>query len=159
MKRIYHILILVAAIAAIGISLQFCKKDTTAEPTAVAVTSVTLAPSSLTLKEGEKAKLSTSVSPSDATDKTISLSSSSVAVVTVDNYGNVTAIKAGTATITAKAGSKSSTCSVTVTSAVVEVSLISLNKIELSLKTGGSETLTATVKPDDATDKDRKSVV
>ena len=153
MKRIYYILISVAAIAVIGVSLQFCKKDTSAEPTTVAVTSVNLAPSSLTLKEGEKAKLSASVSPSDATDKTISFSSSSESVATVDNYGNVTAVKAGSAIITAKAGSKSSTCSVTVARAVVEVSLISLNKVELSLKTGGSETLVATVKPDDATDK------
>ena len=80
----------------------------------VAVESVTLDKTSLSLTEGESATLTATVNPSNATDKTVSWSSSNTSVATVDSNGKVTAVKAGTATITAKAGGKSATCSVVV---------------------------------------------
>ena len=62
----------------------------------------------------------------------------------------MTAVKSGKATVTAKCGVKTAECAVTVT---VPVSSITLDKTTLSLVIGESFTLTATVKPDDATDK------
>ena len=118
----------------------------------VAVTEVTLNKTELSLKEGESETLTANVKPDDATDKTVTWSTSDANIATVEN-GKVTAVKEGTATITAKAGEKSATCKVTVSKNVIAVAEVTLNKTELSLKEGESETLTATVKPDDATDK------
>ena len=119
----------------------------------VAVTSVTLNKTELTLTEGESEMLTATVKPDDATDKTVTWSSSDASIATVDGNGKVTAVKAGSATITAKAGDKSATCTVTVNKKVVAVTSVTLNKTELTLTEGEAETLTATVKPDDATDK------
>ena len=68
----------------------------------------------LTLKEGESEILTATVKPDDATDKTVTWSTSDASIATVDASGKVTAVKEGTATITAKAGEKSATCKVTV---------------------------------------------
>ena len=119
----------------------------------IAVTSVTLNKTELTLTEGDSETLTATVKPDDATDKTVTWTSSNASIATVDANGKVTAVKEGSATITAKAGDKSSTCMVTVNKKVVAVTSVTLNKTELTLTEGGSETLTATVKPDDATDK------
>ena len=119
----------------------------------IAVTEITLNKTTLSLKEGDSETLVATVKPDDATDKTVTWSTSDTSIATVDSNGRVTAVKEGTATITAKAGDKSATCSVTVSKKVVAVTEITLNKSSLKLNEGDSETLVATVKPDDATDK------
>lgn len=116
----------------------------------IAVTSVELDQTSLKLKPEETASLVATVKPDNATDKTVTWTSSDTSIATVDGTGKVTAIKVGTATITAKAGEKSAECKVTI---YIPVSSIELNKTKMSLDIGESETLVATVKPDDATDK------
>lgn len=85
----------------------------------VAVSGITLNHTEASLVEGETLTLKATVSPDDATDKTVTWSSSNVAVATVEN-GVVTAVAAGTATITATAGDYSATCVVTVESNVVD---------------------------------------
>lgn len=78
----------------------------------VAVTSVTLSQTQATLKVGgEKLTLTATVKPAGAA--TVVWTSSDPSVAKVEN-GVVTALKEGTATITATAGTKSATCSVTV---------------------------------------------
>lgn len=69
------------------------------------------------LNTAEIEKLVTAVVPSNATDKTVSWSSSDRSVASVDSEGNITGLKAGTATITvtARDGKKTDTCLVTVT--------------------------------------------
>lgn len=114
----------------------------------IAVSSVTLSETSLDLTKGESKTLVATVAPSDATNKTVSWTSSDSHVTSVDSKGKVTAIGNGSATITAKAGDVEATCTVTVT---VPTESILLNKTELKLDKGQSETLIATVKPDDAT--------
>ena len=52
--------------------------------------------------------------PDDATDKAVTWTSADPAVAEVDDNGKVTALSAGTTVITAKADSKSATCTVTV---------------------------------------------
>ena len=117
---------------------------------ATPVTSVTLNRTSASLKAGETLTLTATVKPDNATDKTVTWSSSDASVATVSN-GVVTAKKVGSATITAKAGDKTATCAVTVVA--TPVASVILNKTTASLKAGETVTLTATVKPDDATDK------
>ena len=120
--------------------------------TNVAVTSVALDQTTLSLVNGTTATLTATVSPDNATDKTVTWSSSNTSVATVSN-GTVTAKSVGTATITVKTvdGNKTATCSVTVKP--VEVTSITLNKTSLTLAKNGTETLTATIAPSNATDK------
>ena len=115
----------------------------------IAVTSITLDKSELSLKVGSSDVLTATVKPDDATDKSVQWSSSDASVVKVDK-GKVTALKSGTATITATAGSCSAECIITVP---VETESISLDKTELSIAIGETATLTATITPADATDK------
>ena len=79
----------------------------------VEVTSVSLSSSTLTLKVGSTSTLTATVLPQNATDATVTWNSSNTSVATVTN-GTVSAVGAGTATITAFAGSCSATCTVTV---------------------------------------------
>lgn len=116
----------------------------------IAVTSVTLSQSSLSLTKGSTSTLTAAVAPSNATDKTVTWSSNNTNVATVDANGKVTAVAGGSATITASAGGKSATCAVTVT---VPVTGVSLNKTSTSITIGSTETLVATVSPSDATNK------
>ena len=110
----------------------------------------TLNKTSVSLKVGETVTLSATVNPSNASDKTVTWSSSDVSIAAVDG-GIVKALKIGTATIKAKAGDKTATCSITIVP--TEVSSITLDKSSASLEVGETVTLSATVGPDDATDK------
>ena len=103
MKRINYL-----AAAALLLSLGCTKDDKT-----VAVTSVTLAPTTLTLEVGTTGELTATVAPDNATDKNVTWASDITAVATVSG-GTVTAVAPGEATITAKAGEQSATCKVTV---------------------------------------------
>ncbi len=116
----------------------------------IPVTGISLNTSSMTMKVGETKALSATVTPSNATDKTVTWKSSNTSVATVDSNGKVTAKSAGSATISATAGSFTANCSVTV---VVPVVSVSLNKTELTLEKGKNATLTATINPSNATDK------
>ena len=84
--------------------------------TTVSVTGVSLNKTSLVLNAGETGTLSATVSPSNATNKNVTWSSSNTAVASVSG-GTVTAVGAGQATITAKTadGGKTAACTVTVT--------------------------------------------
>ena len=77
-------------------------------------------------------------------------------MATVDPQGVVTAVTAGTATITVTTddGGKTAACFVTVTNPVIHVESVSLNKSTLSLTVGSSETLQATVSPSTASNTD-----
>ena len=82
-------------------------------PPVVEVESITLNKTELTLEIGGSETLSATVLPETATDKTVTWESSNKEVATVEN-GVVTAVGAGRATITAKAGDQTATCVVTV---------------------------------------------
>lgn len=116
----------------------------------VPVSSVSLNYTQYWLLKGESFRLTATVNPYNATDKTLSWSSSNESVATVDTDGTVTAIGAGSATITADAGGKTATCEVSVS---VPVSSVSISQSSLALTKGESAVLTATVYPSDATNK------
>lgn len=118
----------------------------------VEVTSIVLSQTALALKTGQKATLTATVKPDDATNPSVTWKSENPAVAAVEN-GTVTAVGTGTAVITAQAGDKTAKCTVTVTAPVINVSGITLSNTSLSLKAGASAVLTATVTPADASDK------
>lgn len=85
----------------------------TEEPRKVEVEKVTLDQTAVTLEKGKSVTLKAVVTPDNATDKTVTWTSSDTAVAKVEN-GVVTAAAAGKAVITAKAGQKTAVCNVTV---------------------------------------------
>jgi len=90
--------------------------DPDPDPSTVDVTGITLEPTSKTLAVNETLALKATVAPADATDTGVSWSSSAPDIVSVDTKGNVKALKAGTATITATTndGGFTATCKITV---------------------------------------------
>lgn len=123
-----------------------------------AVTNVTLELTTLTLNVGDTKALVVVVTTDigdTSTDTTVTWTSSNTTVATVDQSGLVTAIKEGTATITATAGGRSADCAVTVTPAPVNVPVtdVSLDKTTLSLEAGESDTLTPLFTPANASNK------
>ena len=118
------------------------------------VTSVEISPESHKFTElGASLQLSATVQPLTAANKTLQWSSSDEKVATVDQSGKVTAAGDGTCTITAAStdGTNiSAECAITVDSKVY-VTGIAVEPKRLSLFTGETGELTATIEPADAT--------
>lgn len=118
------------------------------------VKKITLNKSSVTLKAGNTFTLQSKLTPSNATNKTVSYTSSNTSIATVDKNGVIKAVGGGTATITAKTSNGlTKKCTVTV---LQNVKSVSLNKTSLTLYTSSSEQLISTVLPSGATDKSVK---
>lgn len=120
----------------------------------VKVTKVKLNYSSKSIYVGKTYTLKATVSPSNATDKSLKWTTSNSSVATVNSSGKVTAKKPGTATITCKAADgsgKKATCKITVKA--VEVSSVDLNRSAVSVTIGKTYTLKADVSPSNATNK------
>lgn len=144
---------------------------------AVAVENVKVTPTALSLGIGETAVLKAEVEPADASVKTVLWSVTQGTAVTVDGYGKVTAMAAGTATVTAETvdGGKTASCTVTVgsisdgtggtggtdgtgggsggtgeTGGTVVVESVTLDRSSVTLGVGNSVTLQATVEPAEA---------
>lgn len=128
------------------------------------VASIKLSNSNINLsKKGEQQTIKASISPANATNKTLTWKSSNPTVATVDQNGKVTAVSNGTTniTVTTQDGNKTATCKVTVnipkpvepTKPVtpdkpsVSATSVKLNKPSLTLYKGKTYTLKATVKP------------
>ncbi len=118
----------------------------------VNVESIELDRNALSLTVGASGVLIATIKPLNATNKTIVWESDNTQIVTVDNSGRVFGISTGSAKITAKAGSFSAICNVSVTSEGIPATKIELNKISLSLAEGAEEQLKATVSPSNTTD-------
>ena len=120
----------------------------------IKVEGVSLNVTSVELTEGDQTTLTATVNPANATNKNVTWTSSDSNVATVAN-GKVTAIKAGTATITVKTedGNKTATCTVTVKAKTYPVESVTLDKTSVELTEGEETTLTATINPSNATNK------
>ena len=117
------------------------------------VTSLTLNKTVLPLQPKKTEKLTATVSPSDADNKTVKWTTSNSAVATVNSNGKVTAKGKGTAIIKATAADGSgenATCKVTVVTPKRSVSSVKLNKTSLTMQVGKTQTLSVTVKPKNA---------
>ena len=116
----------------------------------IPTTGITLNQTALALNVGGSSTLTATVTPSNATNKTVTWTTSNASIATVSG-GKVTAVGPGTATITATtSGGQKATCTVTVR---VPVTDISISRSTLALTVGATSTLTATVEPSNASNK------
>ena len=114
-------------------------------------TKITLNKKSLIINENETFKLSATITPTSAKDKSVTWSSTDKNIVTVNSKGEITGKKKGSAQIKAQTSNgKYAICVITV---VKPVTSIKLNKTSTTIEKGKTETLKATVTPDDATYK------
>ena len=119
--------------------------------------SITSANGSNTVNAGDTLQLTAKVSPSNASDTSVTWSSNSTGIAQVSTTGLVTGVAAGTAVITAKANdgsNKSATFTVTVTKKVIKVTKISLSASTLLTKVGYTKKITATVTPTNADNRE-----
>ena len=119
----------------------------------IAVSGVSINQTSINLAVGGSETLTATISPAEATNKSVSWSSSNMGVASVDYSGKVTGVMAGSATITVTTadGSKTATCSVTVSP--VALSKISISPAETEVKIGTPCSLTVQYTPENATNK------
>lgn len=124
-------------------------------------TGVTMSFSSVSLDAGKTKTISATVTPSSATHKTVTWSSSDEKIAKVNSKGTITAVAAGTATITAtsKDGAASATCRVTVKQPATSITLKSTSGTDLTKKTmkiavGSKKTVVATIAPANVTNSE-----
>lgn len=136
------------------ITIVSCQKEVS-EP--IMVSAVNLNADSVELTEGEEFQLVATISPNNADNKVVIWSTSNASVASVLD-GKVTAIKAGKATITVKSddGGKTATCDVVVNAMVCSVTSVSLSQTTIEMTEGDEVVLTATVSPENATNKNVK---
>lgn len=110
------------------------------------VESVTLNKTALALYVGDEFTLEATVSPEDASNKTVDWYSGDEAVVTVSDSGLVKAIGSGTSYVTAQTrdGQKTASCTIKVTE---KVTGLSLDKTNIEMAVGNTSVITATVTP------------
>ena len=130
-----------------------CKKE---KIEFIDVTEIRLDKEKVTMSVGSTCRLTATVLPENATDKTLVWKSDDESVAIVDKDGLVIAVKGGFETIISAAtpkGDVKAICKVTVEKEVVPVSGITIEKESLKMKVGETYHLTAKVSPEDATDK------
>ena len=121
------------------------------QPLIVVPDGVSLNYDSLTLQKGESRKVTATVTPDNASDKSVKWATGNSAIATVDQNGNVKAVAVGSTTLTATTSngiSKSIPVKV-----IVNPTSIKLNKTSATMYYGNEMTLTATLAPSDVTEK------
>lgn len=142
-----------ATITATASNGLYARCTVTVEPTGIAVTGITLDRSTATLKLNEFGRLNATVTPSTATDKTVTWSSSNTNVAQVLN-GYVLGVSTGTVTITATAANGLyARCTVTVNATGNDITEIRLDRYDTKIKVNESFKLTATIYPTTAADR------
>ena len=114
------------------------------------VTSVSVSPTTLSIANGGTSQLTATVSPSNATNKNVTWSSSNAAVATVSSTGLVSATGAGTAviTVTTTDGNKTATSTITVTTASQAVTGVTIDNCpSAGVPVNGTVDLASTVLP------------
>ncbi len=140
-----------SALALVSLLLASCKTKEKEIP----VSEVRLSETTHELTVGEDFTLKATVLPDNATDKSVTWTCSPESVISVAQNGKVTGIAPGTGTVTVTStdGGRKASCTVKVKEAVISVQSVSLSQNTLSLAIGEDTYLTATVLPENATDK------
>ena len=126
-------------------------------PKAIPATGIRLTKTSAELDEGETLELFYKLEPSDATTQGVVWASDNTDVATVDEDGIVTAVKAGTATITVSVKGQpeiKATCTITVKSSTIAVTKLTLSESSVEVSVGKTLPLTCTIEPTNATNRE-----
>ena len=119
----------------------------------VPVISVSLNKNSTTIYTGKTETLRATIQPLNATNQTLTWTSSNTGAVRVQN-GVITGVAPGVSTVTVKSNNnKSASCTVTCIQSEIPVTSVTLNKSTTTIYLGKSESLTATVLPTNASNK------
>lgn len=139
-------------------------EEPTPEPEVISVESISLNSQTGELRVGEQTTLIATITPDNATNKSVTWKSDNTEAATVEN-GVVTAVGEGKAniTVTTVDGNKTATCEITVLTEeepepdpepeVINVENVTLNSQNEELKIGDTVTLVATITPSNATNK------
>ena len=123
--------------------------------TPMVITSLSFAQDNVSVKKGNTSKLIVEVKPSELADSKLTWTSSDTNIATVDENGMVKGLKVGTVNITVMSSNgKKATCIVNVTSDTIEVEKITLNPDKTILDIGEMGQITATIEPENATDRE-----
>lgn len=126
-------------------------------PKSIPATGIRLTKTAAELDEGETLELFYKLEPSDATTQGVVWASDNTDVATVDEDGIVTAVRAGTATITVSVKGQpeiKATCTITVKSSTIAVTKLTLSQTSAEVSVGKTLTLSCTIEPTDATNKE-----
>ena len=152
MKRLFKS---IALILLLGLAVYSCNKaESKPQEENVPVLSVSVSPQEISLRVNESATVVASVIPSNATDKTVKWSSEDTSIASVGEDGVVTALNYGTVSIIAAANGVKGICRVSVLPN--GVNSVSVSPSAVTLTSGDTYTLTASVLPEDASDKSLK---
>ena len=148
--KVFRFILLITAIAIVA-----CGKGDEDVNKVVAVNSVAISPNGpITLFPGEEVTLTASIEPENSTTRKAEWSSDNSSIATVTATGKVKAIAVGTAIITAKAEDKVATCRIDVTEKIIEAEDIVISPTGAqTLQPGEELQLTATISPENATNK------
>lgn len=130
--------------------------DITVKSNTIPVTRIEMSPSTATMGIGETLQLSATAYPKNATNRKLKWTTENYSVASVSNNGLVTARGTGKVWVWAKAtdGSGAGSYCVITVSEPIKVESIALSETEHTINVGDELTLTASVKPDDAANKE-----
>lgn len=127
-------------------------KNYVTEMPAVQIEKIDVNIDNTTIQKGERKKLQVEIYPQEASNHKVQYTSSNPSVATVDNEGNVTAIRSGTTTITVKAEDNNVQSQIEIT-VYSKVTNIILDQKEIYMQVGDTFPINAIVEPEDANDK------
>lgn len=137
----------------IMVSCEDVSKTVRVTVSEIEVLSVMFNTTELSIKVDDTGSLIPIINPSNATNKTVTFTSSDNSILSVDNNGNYKGLKIGKATITVKTvNNKTASCNFDVLTNEIFVDSITLSNPG-EMKVGDSKTITYSIKPDNATNK------
>ncbi len=152
MKKFISALAGMTAFATLAVSCGDDDTEDQPQPAPVAVESVKITPSPASVVAGETLELKAEIMPENATPQSIEWGSRNASIASIDKAtGVVTGVEVGEVQVYVIVDGKTAICELTVTAAPIRVETIELSKTEMALFVGKSETLTATIAPENAT--------
>lgn len=153
---------LVLTLSLICLLLSSCQKKENEvipevkEVTPILIESISIPEVMKAMNIHESYQINVNIKPQDAENKKLTYISSDAKIARVNDTGLINAMSAGSAviTITSEEGNHTTTCNIIVRNNIIHVSSVSLNNNTLRLEPGDSETLEASVLPENATNKD-----